>query len=106
MKSLTGINESPKSGGQRRWMRNVVRMARTILAEHGHHITNADLQALWWYPEKDLYKHLGGSRENLNLDYATAMKELAKEKVDEAGNRIHSDADIQQALGSARRGPG
>lgn len=106
LKSLTGINESPKSGGQRSWMRAVTNRAREILADHGHHITNADLQALWWYPEKDLYQHLGGRKEDLNMDYATAMQNHAKEQLDEAGNRKFSDADIQQALESSRRGRG
>jgi hypothetical protein len=94
--SRAGINEQPTSGSQRTWMRGVATKARGILAKHGHDITNADLQALWWYPEKDLYGHLGArDSESLNVDYSTALQRLAKEKG-------FSDAAIQQALATAR----
>jgi hypothetical protein len=38
---------------------------------------SADMQAIWWYPEKDLYAKLGGlPSEGINTDYATVYREL------------------------------
>jgi hypothetical protein len=34
--------------------------ARRVLAQNGTNITNADLQAIWWYPEKNLCAKMGG----------------------------------------------
>lgn len=73
-----GINETPSSGSQRVWMRDRVERAREILAAHGINVTNADLQAIWWYPEKDLYSKLGGrDSEGINVDYSQALRDLA-----------------------------
>jgi hypothetical protein len=76
-----GVNQMPKSPGERRLMKDVAQRAVRILKEHGIDVTNADMQALWWYPEKDLYERMGGRGvEDLNVDYAGAMKDLALEK--------------------------
>jgi len=80
---LSGINQSPTSGGQRNWMRNVVAGARALLAENGMKMTPADLQAVWWYPEKELYGKLGGkgrASDEINVDYAGSLRELALTK--------------------------
>jgi hypothetical protein len=77
LKNLRGINEQPTSGSHRNWMRDRVNRARELLAEEGHHLTNADLQAIWWYPEKELYSKLGGrDSEAINTDYATVFRDL------------------------------
>jgi hypothetical protein len=77
-KNSAGINEQPLSGGHRQWLRDRVNRARDLLAEQGHHLTNADLQATWWYPEKDLYSKLGGvDSAPINTDYATTYRDLA-----------------------------
>jgi hypothetical protein len=87
--AIVGINEAPTGGGQRNWMRAVTQRAREILADHGIHMTNADLQATLWYPEKDLYAKLGGKpSEGLNVDYATAHRDLARSK-GVSDDRIH-----------------
>jgi hypothetical protein len=104
LKGLHGINETPASGSQRNWMRARVDRARELLAGEGMPITNADLQALWWYPEKDLYSKMGGKdSEGLNTNYATAFRDLARQKG-------LSDADIGQqtapAVGAVEHGPG
>ena len=79
LQGLAGINQSPTSGSHRAWMRQRVDRAREILAQEGINITNADLQATWWYPEKKLYEKLGGrDSEGVNVDYATAFKLLAQ----------------------------
>jgi hypothetical protein len=74
--NLKGIRQQPTGGGEREWIRSVVNRARELLEAQGHKITNADLQALWWYPEKELYSKLGGRKdaETLNVDYASALR--------------------------------
>lgn len=80
--NLKGINEQPTSGAQREWMRQRVARAIDILAQdQGINVTAADLQAIWWYPEKELYAKLGGrDSEAINVDYATALRDLARKK--------------------------
>jgi hypothetical protein len=92
-----GINETPSSGGDRIWMRNVVNQSREMLAKEGINVTNADLQAIWWYPEKDLYAKLGGrDSEGINVDYSSALQDLArKHGID--------DTAITRAVGSMDR---
>jgi hypothetical protein len=81
LKARNGINEQPSSAGQRTWMRSVVDRARNILADQGRPMTNADLQATVWYPEKDLYAKLGSRpSDTVNVDYATALRDLARKR--------------------------
>lgn len=93
-KGRTGLNEVPSSGGDRVWMRSVVNQAREHLGAEGHPMTNADLQAILWYPEKDLYAKLGGrDSEAINVDYATALSAIARQ------NGV-GDGEIARALSS------
>jgi hypothetical protein len=95
-----GINQSPTSGGQRNWMRSVVGRAREILAGEGHDVTNADLQAILWYPEKDLYSKLGGRESaGINVDYATTLTNAARAKG-------VPENELQQAIRTASGRPG
>jgi len=97
---LEGIIQSPLSAGQREWMSTVANRARDIVAENGVHTTNAGLQALLWYPEKELYSKLGGrAAQALTVNYSDVLQRLARE-------RGVSDADIEQALRSVERRPG
>ena len=100
-KGQAGINEAPASGSQRNWMRDRIMRAKDLLAGEGINVTPADLQAIWWYPEKDLYGKLGGrDSEGINVDYASAIGDLAK-------RRGVSDEDLARAVGTVdqRSGP-
>lgn len=80
---LSGINQAPTSGGQRNWMRDVIAGSRAMLAEAGMEMTPADLQAVWWYPEKELYGKLGGkgrASDEINVDYSGSLRALALTK--------------------------
>jgi hypothetical protein len=91
-----GVRQNPRSGAERQWMRDRVDRARELLAQE---VTNADLQAIWWYPEKELYAKLGGeSSEALNVDYAGAFGDLVRK-------RGISDEQIQAAIRSVEGGP-
>ena len=48
--AVNGIKDQPSSGGQRQHMRDVFAQAQQKLADAGHHMTTADMQATWWYP--------------------------------------------------------
>jgi hypothetical protein len=79
--NLTGLKQTPSSGSERAWMSDVANRARILLESEGIRITNADLQAIMWYPEKELYEKLGGrASEGININYAQAWRELAKKK--------------------------
>ena len=99
--AINGINQSPTSGGQRNWMRDRVNRAREILGENGTNLTNADMQATWWYPEKSLYSKLGGrgKSEDLNVDYSSTLRDYAKKQG-------ISDETIARAVSAAHNRPG
>jgi hypothetical protein len=92
--------DSPKSAGNRKWIREVVSLALDILERHGYRLTAADLQATLWYPEKEIYGVLTGrSPELMNTSYDEAMIRIAKDEG-------YNDDDISQALradGNGRR---
>jgi hypothetical protein len=90
---LDGVQENPGSGADRAWRAQIVNKARELLKAKGIDITNADLQASIWYPEKDLYEHLGskGPRGG-NDDYSKAAQRLARK-------HGRADDDIREALG-------
>lgn len=98
------INEAPANGKQRSFIRSVFKsVAQKLDSEFGITISQADLQAVLWYPEKDLYKK---SKEKVSLskedidkneqpDYESAARKLATEKY-----RI-SEEEIESAVSTA-----
>jgi hypothetical protein len=113
----TALQEDPGNGSDRNWRRAIAEKARQILNAKGYPVNNADLQATIWYPEKDVYKHLGstggGKRpkkkqddeldaevdddeddedNKSNIDYSQAFQGIARQKG-------HTDDEIRQALG-------
>jgi len=101
--SIDKPRDSPKSGGERRNLRNIVRQAVAMTNEiTGLDVTNAAFQALIWYPEQELYRAMGAKLKVTSQDYSGAMtKELLKRGVD--------DARIRAAIAGARAprgGPG
>jgi hypothetical protein len=101
---LKGVQEMPGGGRDRKWRADIINRVRQILQARGHDVTNADLQATLWYPEKDFWKHMGSTggtstEEGNNVDYSQAMQRLARAQLHPDGSRKHSDDDIRQALG-------
>jgi hypothetical protein len=101
---LKGVQETPGGGRDRKWRADIINRVRQILQGRGHDVTNADLQATLWYPEKDFWKHMGSTggtstEEGNNVDYSQAMQRLARAQLHPDGSRKHSDDDIRQALG-------
>lgn len=87
--------DSPANGHHRQVIREVFQEAVDKLAGEGIPLTTADAQALWWYPEKELYAKLGYRMTRaVPTDYEQEMVKIAKEKG-------VSDDRIQAAIGGA-----
>jgi 8-oxo-dGTP pyrophosphatase MutT (NUDIX family) len=94
-----GVQDNPGGGADRKWRSDVVNAAREKLAKQGIKLDNASLQAVIWYPEKDVFEQLGGKGEKSaeTPDYAAALSKVAMEEG-------HDDADIQRAISEATAG--
>jgi hypothetical protein len=69
------------SNQDRRVITRVVNNIRKGLAERGYEVTNADVQAILWYPEKDIWAKLRGEEEsNLKLSYDNQFIKIATER--------------------------
>lgn len=101
VKSLGAPVDAPTSAGLRKWIRTVCGRALEILKDSGYEMTAADLQALLWYPEKEIYGRLSGRPfERLNASYDEAMIRIAQKEG--FGNDDISAAI--QSLGTYRSG--
>lgn len=81
VKSLGAPVDSPGSAGLRRWIRSVCHRSLEMLKDSGYSMTAADLQALLWYPEKEIYGRLSGRPfERLNASYDEAMMRIAQKE--------------------------
>ncbi len=75
------VLEAPGSGTQRNFMRETVDEALDILRQQGIELDRAALQALIWYPEKELYAKFGvGSKRSAPTDYETEFARVANER--------------------------
>ena len=104
------VVESPRSPGDRAMMRLVINRARQILAENGINISNADIQALLWYAEKDLLDAYGVRKgQGLKNDYVdgaiAVLRErgIENEKIAETlpqseRNRLDSDTNTERKI--------
>ena len=79
-----GLNDpiaAPSGPVQRNWIREVVAEARSILASRGTEVDTATLQALVWYPEKNLYAQHGvGDAKAQPTDYEQEFARIAEER--------------------------
>ena len=92
------LQATPKNATEREFMRRVVNEAKRRLTRRNINITTADLQALLWYPEKQLYRSLGvAPGRGSDNDYLDAAIMLAEEKGVSRGK-------IEKALRDADRG--
>ena len=68
--------EAPLNGKHRRWIRDRVKAVQDRLKNKNIFIENADLQALLWYGEKELYESVGYRSRSAAADYAAASEIL------------------------------
>lgn len=73
--NLSALVEAPGNGTQRDQLRQVVKRALSMLDKTGIKLNAADLQAVLWYYEKNLYAKLGDVSESAKpWDYASAAR--------------------------------
>ena len=87
--------DAPSGGNFRNAVRRIMDKTRQKMADSGYDVTNADLQAILWYPEKNLYKKLGvRTKDNLNIDYAQAF-----ERILEGRTELDAEGNVLQPVG-------
>ena len=84
-KTLAGaqgdILKQPAGGSHRKFMREATQAGLDMLQENGIDLELADMQALIWYPEKDLWTKLGvGNVRSAPTDYEIELSEIAKKE--------------------------
>ena len=73
--------DSPRNGTMRRWISNVVKQSIEKLNQLGYSMTAADLQAILWYPEKEIYGKLTDRPlERFNMSYDEAILWIAQKE--------------------------
>jgi hypothetical protein len=77
MNSVGNVVDAPTSGAQRQYIRQTMRHVQEEMARQGVAVDIADIQALLWYAEKDLYGKLGATVNTDTVDYATVWRSLA-----------------------------
>jgi hypothetical protein len=77
----TENGEKPGTGSDRLWIRRVISETQRQLREKGINLTNADLQALLWYYEKELYAKLyPQTKRGAPTDYAKAAERFVADQ--------------------------
>jgi hypothetical protein len=100
IQSLDKPRDSPKSGGERRLLRKVVKLAVANVSEiYGEEVANAAFQAMIWYPEQELYKSHGVKLKVTSQDYSGAIRKILK-------NEGITDDQLDTAIATAERGSG
>jgi hypothetical protein len=75
-KGLNPLVEAPVDGTHRRWIRERIAEVQKDLRSKGIELENADLQAVLWYLEKELYEKLNYRSKSGESDYASAASSL------------------------------
>ena len=74
--------DQPGGGMDRRFQREAYTRILNNLRAEGIDISMADLQALDWYPEKNLFDVRGvGNKRAAPTDYATEFRKLVEERL-------------------------
>jgi hypothetical protein len=76
------LQDIPRGGKERNTMRNVVKRVQDKLIERGYpELDIADIQAIVWYNEKDLYRQYKAvNKSSEKTDYETAAQEVLREQ--------------------------
>jgi len=81
LKNSQAEKQAPKNGGEREYIRSVMRLAlNKVNALHSNQpVDMGALQAIIWYPEKDLYKKMGvGNAKSEPTDYETEFRKIVE----------------------------
>ena len=111
------LQATPAGPGERSYMRDVTKAAIAKLRDLGYNIETADFQALMWYPEKQLFRHLGVApgrgADNDYLDAAIMLAEsegITNDQIQEAlpdadgDGAVNNQSDPSGAYEDSNRG--
>ena len=99
-KNSQGEKQAPQNGNEREYIRSVMRMALDKVNETSGQapVNMGALQAIIWYPEKDLYKQLGvGNAKSEPTDYETEFKKIVESRSQRGSGVSGSDGSAQQS---------
>ena len=99
-KNSQGEKQAPQNGKEREYIRSVMRMALDKVNETSGQapVNMGALQAIIWYPEKDLYKQLGvGNAKSEPTDYETEFKKIVESRSQRGSGVSGSDGSAQQS---------
>jgi len=101
-KNSQGEKQAPQNGKEREYIRSVMRKALDkVNATSGQDPVNMGaLQAIIWYPEKDLYKQLGvGNAKSEPTDYETEFGKIVQSR-QERGQGVSGSVGTAQQSGA------
>lgn len=105
-KGLNPLVEAPVDGTHRRWIRERIAEVQKDLRSRGIELENADLQAVLWYLEKELYEKLNYRSKSGESDYASAASSLYQDVVGRPSDVYARGTGRVRAVGSSGRGDG
>lgn len=100
VENVTHLQDAPRGDPERRWQNEVMREVQAKVAQRtGEQVSIADLQALLWYQEKELFRLLGAAnKSSAPLDYLDAARKLVASRLPAAlGNAATQNATMVQA---------
>jgi hypothetical protein len=103
-KGLNPLVEAPVDGTHRRWIRTRVAEVQKDLQSRGIELENADLQAVLWYLEKELYEKLNYRSKSGESDYASAASSLYQSVVGRPSAVYAAGTGRVRAIGGDGRG--
>ena len=99
-KGLNPLVEAPVDGTHRRWIRERIAEVQSELRSRGIELENADLQAVLWYLEKELYEKLNYRSKSGESDYASAASSLYQSVVGRPSDVYAGGTGRVRAIGS------
>lgn len=106
-KNSQGEKQAPQNGKEREYIRSVMMMAldKVNQTSGSDPVNMGALQAIVWYPEKDLYKQLGvGNAKSEPTDYETEFKKIVEAR-NERGSGLSGPDGTAQQSGAGRLEP-
>ena len=103
-KKSQGEKQAPQNGKEREYIRSVMRMALSKVNDTSGQapVNMGALQAIIWYPEKDLYKQLGvGNAKSEPTDYETEFRKIVQSR-QERGQKLSGSVGSAQQSGAGR----
>ena len=99
--------QAPQNGKEREYIRSVMRIALDKVNQTSGQdpVNMGALQAIVWYPEKDLYKLLGvGNAKSEPTDYETEFRKIVESR-EERGQDVSGPVGPEQQSGSGQLQP-